>query len=276
MLHFTPNQQDFEAEIPAFADSEQRIYGYLIGHIQRVLSEAEECFCLTDEASEMWLRMYVYNRAAYEAVPTLDLIATENGFAVVSNQNLAPASPARVQALREDLLRKADKALGRILYALQRSETWTECRYARLHRTSLLWLPLYAERYGLAYPSGAHVGFSEFEVLRPQIEEAAAAAEALVGTEQLDDLVRKQDTEDQTHVEMKAIELLRVYMATHVLCSLGRVRQRSVTEARNRVQSYFDSNAHHHFELYENSSAFQANHFKPYENGPNDPCFFFG
>ena len=120
------------------------------------------------------------------------------------------------------------------------------------------------------------MGFAEFEVLRPQIEEAAAAAEALVGTEQLDDLVRKQDTEDQTHVEMKAIELLRVYMATHVLCSLGRVRQRSVQEARNRVQSYFDSNAHHHFELYENSSAFQANHFKPYENGPNDPCFFFG
>ena len=221
MLHFTPNQQDFEAEIPAFADSEQRISGYLIGHIQRVLSEAEACLCL-------------------------------------SNQNLAPASPARVQALREDLLRKADKALGRILYGLQRSETWTECRYAKLHRTSLLWLPLYAERYGLAYPSGAHVGFAEFEVLRP------------------DDLVRKQDTEDQTHVEMKAIELLRVYMATHVLCSLGRVRQRSVVDARNRVMSYFDSNAHHHFELYENSSAYQANHFKPYENGPDDPCFFFG
>ena len=276
MLDFHPTQQDFEAEVPAFADSEQRIYGYLTGHIQRVLSEAEETYCLTDEAADDKLRTYVYNRAAYEAVPTLDLIATENGFAVVSNQNLAPASPARVQALRAELLRKADGALSRILHDLQRSDTWPASRYAQLHRTSLIWLPLYAERYGLAEPSSSHVSFADFERLRPHIDAASASVESLLGAEQLARLVSLQDTPDQTHVEMKAIELLRIYMATHVLCDLGRVHQRSVKQAHDRAFAYLDSNAAQHFELYADSTAYSANHFKPYENGPNDPCFFFG
>ena len=50
-----------------------------------------------------YFRRAVYATAAYNALPTLDLVATPNGFGVVSNQNIAPASKERVAAFRESL-----------------------------------------------------------------------------------------------------------------------------------------------------------------------------
>ena len=50
-----------------------------------------------------YFRRAVYATAAYNAMPTLDLVATPNGFGVVSNQNIAPASKERVAAFRESL-----------------------------------------------------------------------------------------------------------------------------------------------------------------------------
>lgn len=54
-------------------------------------------------------RQIIAHRAFYEGIPYLDIVLTANGFAVVSNNNVAPASKERVQKLRTGSLALSDK-----------------------------------------------------------------------------------------------------------------------------------------------------------------------
>lgn len=54
----------------------------------------------------------------------LDLILTPNGFGVVSNQTVAPASTARVEEYRKEQLSKARTLLCSLFYDLSRLEEW--------------------------------------------------------------------------------------------------------------------------------------------------------
>ena len=68
-----------------------------------------------DYPNQPLLEAYVYKNAAAESIPSLDLILTDSGFAVVSNQNLAPASRERVSALLNSLRRQASDARDLLL-----------------------------------------------------------------------------------------------------------------------------------------------------------------
>ena len=52
-------------------------------------------------------------------------------------------------------------------------------------------------------------------------------------------------------------------------------RRDSVRALTTRLQEYLNLRAAELPE-YNGSTKFQADHFTPYENGKNDPCFFFG
>lgn len=56
--------------------------------------------------------------AMRSAIPSLDVVATPNGFGVVSDQNIAPASPERVRRLTEELAKAADGARIRFVCEL--------------------------------------------------------------------------------------------------------------------------------------------------------------
>lgn len=57
--------------------------------------------------------------AIYIAVPELDLTLTDSGFAITSNQNLAPASKDRVQAYRDAMLQSAYDSVENLLRFLE-------------------------------------------------------------------------------------------------------------------------------------------------------------
>ena len=104
------------------------------GKIMPWLDQAERCvmnqFIGSDLAPELTAmpeteplrtcaNLVTVHEAFMRAVPSLDLVLTPNGFGIVSNQNVAPASPHRVARLLascnltvqpKDLL-KQDKAL---------------------------------------------------------------------------------------------------------------------------------------------------------------------
>lgn len=54
-------------------------------------------------------RQVIAHRAFYEGIPYLDIVLTANGFAVISNNNVAPASKERVKKLRTGSLALSDK-----------------------------------------------------------------------------------------------------------------------------------------------------------------------
>lgn len=102
---FHPSQKEFEKFVPSLRDGGEEIYKGIEPYLQpaywRLKNELK--VELMNNKCAPYFRRAVYATAAYNALPTLDLVATPNGFGVVSNQNIAPASKERVAAFRDSL-----------------------------------------------------------------------------------------------------------------------------------------------------------------------------
>lgn len=75
--------------------------------------------------------------AFHTAVPSLDLVLTPNGFGIVSNSNIAPASKERVERLMESLINMRDKAIEALLSELCHNEKWLATVQAEWFRSTL-------------------------------------------------------------------------------------------------------------------------------------------
>lgn len=67
---------------------------------------------------------FVVHDAFQAAVPSLDLVLTPNGFGVVSNTNVAPASKERVSRLVSSLRSERDRSLRSLLPLLVGASAW--------------------------------------------------------------------------------------------------------------------------------------------------------
>lgn len=74
--------------------------------------------------------------AFLRSIPEMDLVLTDSGFGVISNQDVAPASKERVANLTAGMKAKLDEALDRLVSYLISSSTYSEWRgteqFARL------------------------------------------------------------------------------------------------------------------------------------------------
>lgn len=74
----------------------------------------------------------IVSDAFVHAIPSLDLVLTPNGFGIVSNQNVAPASSERVERLIQSLITNRDLAIDALLRLLLQSADWratTQAKY---------------------------------------------------------------------------------------------------------------------------------------------------
>lgn len=101
----------FERMEEDIAQAHAWLYRFIINR------EVATLYLATQEGTRLMelLRPVVAYTALAAGLPKLDLVLTPNGFAVVSNQNLAPASPTRVQRLVEQLLASRDQAADLLL-----------------------------------------------------------------------------------------------------------------------------------------------------------------
>ena len=72
------------------------------------------------------LEKLVACHAYMTAIPSLDLVLTPNGFGIVSNQNVAPASRERVEALITSLESQRDAAIESFILRLSSRTDWRE------------------------------------------------------------------------------------------------------------------------------------------------------
>ena len=77
-----------------------------------------------DEPLKMTACSVVAHEALMRAEPSLDLVLTPNGFGIVSNQNVAPASRDRVVRLVNSLEASRDIAIEQMLQYLFQNERW--------------------------------------------------------------------------------------------------------------------------------------------------------
>ena len=71
------------------------------------------------------------------AIPHLDVILTPNGFGIVSNSNIAPASKERVERLINSLLDNRDNEIESLLSLLPKETGWTESVQGRFFASTM-------------------------------------------------------------------------------------------------------------------------------------------
>ena len=92
-------------------------------------------------AEEDALRVATTQAVVYEAfrraVPHLDIILTPNGFGIVSNTNIAPASKERINRLLDALLDNRDAALSQVLSLLPAESGWLGTKQAQFFAATM-------------------------------------------------------------------------------------------------------------------------------------------
>lgn len=104
------------------------------------------------------------HRALADAIPSLDLVQTVNGFAVVSNQNLAPASRDRVDRLIAAHRSQCDTAISALIPLLATVPQWRDTLQCGFFRDTLFPTPAHIRPIA----SGATT-WERYEELHPAI-----------------------------------------------------------------------------------------------------------
>lgn len=268
------SKEAFEKYVPAFRDAEGRIFEAVRPYMQQYLDKATNIIKIPEDyAGDALVEAYVYRQAAWQALPHLDLVLTDNGFAVVSNNNLAPASRDRVAALQERLREEKSDARDLLLMDLCRITAWRDTEACHRLRSSLLWCPMLLRRYGVTAADGRQVLEREYNALLPQVLAAGEEAARIVSREQMQWLLEHQDECDEDgEPDLRSVvrEMCRRFMAAVIAD-----RKPAVRTLAAQIQNFLNRHADDLPE-YAASSKFQADNFKPYENKKDDACFFFG
>ena len=77
------------------------------------------------------LEKAVASNAFMNAVPSLDLVLTPNGFGIVSNQNVTPASKERIDRLRASLEAERDRSLEQLVLRLSCRDDWQQSQQGK-------------------------------------------------------------------------------------------------------------------------------------------------
>jgi len=209
---------------------------------------------------------YICVSAYDRAIPHLDLVLTNDGFGVVNNQNVAPASAERVERLHRRVRAQADDALDELLDALRVfCPSWRGSIQAHRYFGTFFWRGSFASALGCA---DAHR--SALVQYRSAIAGAEAELRNKFSTEFVEELLAS------ARCNVKATE----YEIAHTMCRrfiaasvLGDMRR--ATMMMRDILAFLDNNIEC-FPTYRQSNAYAANHFIPYENKKNDTCHFFG
>lgn len=76
------------------------------------------------DTTKQVLQQVIIHDAFARAIPNLDVILTPNGFGIVSNTNIAPASKERVDRLIDSILDNRDDDIHQLLVELPKVEGW--------------------------------------------------------------------------------------------------------------------------------------------------------
>ena len=144
------------------------------------------------------------------AVPSLDLILTPNGFGIVSNSNVVPASKERVYRLIDSLEAERDNAIRLLLSSLPSEPSWmTSTQYEYFSATMFPNLDI------SDYLGVAHQQWKKYQEVRATLLEIEQhIATQFLGQEQLDVFRKEAMSPSSTSYLMKSvIRSLRAYEA---------------------------------------------------------------
>lgn len=143
-----------------------------------------------DPDTTIWQQtaVLIMSEAMRRAIPSLDVVLTPNGFGIVSNQNVAPASKERVERLIESMTAGRDLNIDYLLDSLSERADWLQTKQRDWFCQTLLQSPRDAELgvYGPEWTGNRWEAFIELRERARNIE--AAIAERWVSEELMERL----------------------------------------------------------------------------------------
>lgn len=122
----------FERLTPFLETSEEWVRQYFIPDdlFETIAAASEATETASDSAAIVALKKpvekVIATHAFMSAVPSLDLVLTPNGFGIVSNTNIVPASKERIERLLVSLEAERDTNLEQLLLRLPTIEGWEQ------------------------------------------------------------------------------------------------------------------------------------------------------
>lgn len=239
--------------------------------------------------------------AARRAIPQLNLILDANGFAVVSNQNLSPASRERTAALRHQLRHEASDARDRLHDHLLAHglipQPHTLLPHATLARRYGITLGAQAASLGARAASPASGAASpasaasplchdEYTILQPHLAAAEHRLAHLISPAQHRALLAfaypspEAQAADTAAALSHLLHLSRQYLAADIRAQLApstdtvpHATER--TAARSLKELLLAERDNPAYTPYRNSPTYRADTATPYRNQAHDPTYFF-
>lgn len=100
----------------------------------------------TDTLRSTTTQVVVYE-AFRRALPHLDIVLTPNGFGIVSNNTIAPASKERIERLMGTLINNRDAAIAQLLNTVSQQSDWLSTSQAEFFRATMFPNITLAERF---------------------------------------------------------------------------------------------------------------------------------
>lgn len=197
-----------------------------------------------------------------DAIPQLDLVLTPTGFGIVSNQNVAPASVDRVNALKTRMRNQGWTYFEEAVDVLRYLGAFKTSKLCASVFQSLFWKSSHLHVFGIPNPTYDNLREKNRDIIREQ-----PFLIQFISPEQFGAFLRSEALATTTTIQGIAIQMCRVYFAIEG------------TQAKNSqklaILNFMEQHSDE-FPEYMNSVTYKANHFQRYENQKDDSCFFFG
>lgn len=273
--------QQFEQKLPfvgaasedVFAKTEVDFEQSYMDLVSNVIGEDFEKYASDGTLSPLYSHAstYVLLDTFISRLHSQDIIMTDTGFGVVSNENIAPASQARVDALEKELTYNRDRVLQGIITDMQGIEGWSESEQAKTTIRSFVWSPSILRRYcGLS----GKLTFDDIAKHKTEIDEAENILRKHLSDIQIDQLLAEERKAyhpgSHATARLKILDFIGSCLTRDgsrpdaKLCSLN------LESLLRFIEEHIDE-----YKPYKNSDTYRANHMEAYENKTDDTTFFF-
>lgn len=257
----TENFEDFE---PYVRSAELWIRNNILG---KVLYDAIDGDTIVDADLVRLCQNVIGNHAYWDAIPFLDVIHTESGFAVISASGKVPASKERVERLREQCLIRRDNEVEFLVTYLEEQislhDEWKGSPAYSVMTDCLISTASELKQYGQWEGSRR-----DFLQLRPKmIQETMTKLEPVFSKDYIDELIEKQRDGDATADDKKVLVLLK-----YVIGSLVNGNTEAAEKIASDAMRYIDKNITG-FVTYSASSEYLARVAPGYTNDSGSTIF---
>lgn len=224
-----------------------------------------------DHTDQLWLllRNTVANMAYRNAIPFVDLIQTNNGFAVVSSSNQAPASKERVERLIAQCDAMVDRNMD--LLIIQIMATPVALGKWEPDALKLFTSCLFITGIDYAGSTMAKCSRTDFLKAKPVMLNAQDTVLApAISRAYLDELITKNRTREWGAVDLPVVDACKQILAMHVAGKDVSAKKR-LDQLLVNMESMIDS-----FPTYKASAEYALKNSDKYVNKLEDPTFFFG